>query len=115
MLSEWGLEEITVSRYALAQMIESRMKELLESVEKELKKYLKGNLLPGGIVLTGGGAQLPGLVELAKRELKLPVEMGKVREVESIIAEGVDPAHTSLAGAILWSHEHEAARTHSHE
>jgi len=36
----------------------------------------KQGLLPGGIVLTGGGAKLPGMVELAKKEFNLPCRIG---------------------------------------
>jgi cell division protein FtsA len=109
MLSEWGLEEISISRYALSQMIESRMKDLFEAVRSELKKYLKGSFLPGGVVLAGGGAKLPGVVELARRELKLPVELGKVREVESDLPEGTDPAYAVLAGAVLLGYERDSS------
>ena len=49
-------------------------------MQKELKKISKQNFLPAGIVLTGGGAKMPRIVELAKKELKMPCRLGKIND-----------------------------------
>ncbi len=104
VLAEWGLEHVNFSRYALAQIIEGRARELFESVLRELKRYTKDKALPAGVVLTGGGAELKGMVELAKYVLKLPVEIGRNREIESELAEAYEPAWSGVVGAILLAH-----------
>lgn len=107
VLADWGLEHVNISRYALAQIIENRMRELFELVARELRKDIKEKALPAGVVLTGGGAQLKGIVELAKDELKLPAQIGRSREIESELAEAYEPAWSGVVGAILGAHEQE--------
>jgi cell division protein FtsA len=71
-------EPLVFSKKMLARIIEARVSEILEEVQKELKKISKQGTLPAGVVLTGGGTRLPKMVELAKKELKLPCRIGKV-------------------------------------
>ena len=72
-----GEEPLIFSQKTLVRVIEARMAEIFQEVKKELKKIEKLGLLPAGIVLTGGGANLPSIVELAKKEFKLPCRIGK--------------------------------------
>ncbi len=67
----------------LAEIIEARFLEIFDLINKELKKISKNTLLPAGIVLTGGGAKIPGVVEMARKELKLPCQIGFSQEVVS--------------------------------
>jgi len=64
-------EILTFSPKMVAGIIEARVSEIFGEVNKELKKIGKQGKLPAGIVLTGGGANLPKIVDLAKKELKL--------------------------------------------
>ena len=57
-------------------IIEPRVSEILDLIQKELKKINKQELLPGGVVLTGGGAKIPKIKELTKETLKLACEIG---------------------------------------
>lgn len=66
----------SVSRRYIAEIIEVRLAEILELVGGELKQLGKDRRLPAGVVLVGGGAKLPGAAELARQELKLPVQLG---------------------------------------
>ena len=67
---------LVFSRKTLTKIISARVSEIFELVQKELKKISPQVLLPSGIVLTGGGAKLSKIVEIAKKELKLPVRLG---------------------------------------
>lgn len=78
-------------------IIEARISEIFSEIQKELKKTSKQNLLPGGIVLTGGGAKLPGIVEFAKQRLKLPCRLGRVKDIPGI----EDSALSTCAGLLL--------------
>jgi cell division protein FtsA len=71
-------EPLVFSKKMLARIIEARVSEIFEEVQKELKKISKQGMLPAGVVLTGGGIRLPKMVELAKKELKLPCRIGKI-------------------------------------
>lgn len=63
------------SRRKLDEIIEARIDDLCEKVNKELDKIHRKELLPAGIVVTGGSMYLPGLESILRRELKLPITM----------------------------------------
>lgn len=65
-----------ISRRFLSEIIEVRLAEILDLVNNELKALGKNVQLPGGVVVTGGGTKLPGMTELVRQELKLPVQIG---------------------------------------
>ena len=60
----------------LNEVIEARLCDIFESVENNLKKIKRAELLPAGVVFVGGGANTPGLLELSKSVLKLPSSIG---------------------------------------
>lgn len=67
---------LVFSEKELVDIIEPRVSEIFDLVNKELKKISRAGLLPSGIVLVGGGARLSKIVDLAKKELKLPTRIG---------------------------------------
>ena len=81
----------------LAEIIEARVSEIFGEVNKELKKISREKMLPAGIVLTGGGAKLPKIVEMAKKELKLPAKLGKPQGVLEL----EDPSLSTVCGLVL--------------
>ena len=72
-LAKMGEAGGNVSRQEVAEIMEARLAEIFDLVNKELKKIDRVGFLPAGIVLTGGGAKIKGIVEFAKQRLKLPV------------------------------------------
>ena len=98
-------ESERVSHKHVAEIIEARMEEIFDMVEKELKKISRSGLLPAGIVLTGGGAKLPGVVETAKATFKLPCHIGYPLEIVTAIDKINDPTFTTAIGLVLWGSE----------
>ncbi|MBX4191758.1 MAG: cell division protein FtsA [Candidatus Doudnabacteria bacterium] len=98
-------EEGKVSSKHVAEIIEARMEETFDLVNKELKKIGKDGQLPSGAVLTGGGAKLPGVVELAKKQLRLPVVVGTPGAVTTVIDRVNDPQFATSVGLVLWANE----------
>jgi cell division protein FtsA len=82
----------------LVDIIEPRVSEILDLIQKELKKINRQELLPGGIVLTGGGAKLPKIRELTKEALKLSCEIGTPK---GIVGVQDDPSLATVAGLVL--------------
>lgn len=74
-------EMVMFSRKQIVRVVEERVSEIFIEINKELKKIGKQELLPAGVVLTGGGAKLPRIKELAKKVLKLPCRIGKPKEI----------------------------------
>jgi len=70
-------EDNKISKRFLAEIIEARLSEIFDMVNERLKELNKFGKLPGGIVLLGGGAQMPFITNLAKEKFKLPVRIAK--------------------------------------
>jgi len=66
------------SKKKLDEIIDARLLDIFESIENNLKKIKRSELLPAGIVFVGGGANLPGLLELSKSTLRLPSSLGTI-------------------------------------
>lgn len=99
-------EEGRVSRHHLAEIIQARLEEIFSMVNKELKSVGRDGQLPAGAILTGGGAKLPGVVELAKKELRLPVQIGFPLNIATIIDRVDDPAYATAVGLVLWANDY---------
>lgn len=95
-------EETRVPQQLVAEMIEARLEEIFDRITAELKRIDRDGKLPAGIVLTGGGAALPGVVEFAKHYLRLPVSIGVPSETDTIIDQVVDPSFATVVGLALW-------------
>ena len=67
-------------------------------MQKELKSIGRQELLPGGIVLTGGGAKLPKIKELVKEQLNLPCQIGIPKGIMGLEE---DPALATVSGLVL--------------
>jgi len=91
-------EPLSFSQKNLTKIIEARVSEIFDEVQKELKKISKQGMLPSGIVLTGGGAKLPKIVELAKKELKLPCRLGRPADFSGLEDE---LAFSTVCGLVL--------------
>lgn len=64
------------SKRFVAEVIEARLSEICEFVNDELKSIGKERGLPGGIVVVGGGAKMPGVADLVQRELRMATQIG---------------------------------------
>ncbi|MCX6780737.1 MAG: cell division protein FtsA, partial [Candidatus Magasanikbacteria bacterium] len=95
-LAELGAaEQEVVDRKYVAEIIEARVEEIFRKIDKELRAIERSGLLPAGILFTGGGARLDGLVELAKKELRLPAALGYPMDITSLSEKVNDLAFTS--------------------
>jgi cell division protein FtsA len=80
---------------------EARVEELLEYVEKELQKIHRARKLPGGVVITGGTAKLPGIAEFTKEKLQLPVRIGKIHGVSGLVDTVEDISYSTVVGLMM--------------
>lgn len=80
---------------------EARVEELLEYVDKELIKIRRSRKLPGGVVITGGTAKLPGFAEFAKEKLQLPARVGKINEVSGLVDTVQDSSYAIVVGLMM--------------
>lgn len=104
-LRDLGGDDLTVSRKQIAEIIEARVEEIDKMVDRELQSIDRSGLLPAGIIVTGGGAKLPGLIEVGKRDFRLPVSVGFPQGYTSAIDKIQDPGFTTALGLASWAAE----------
>lgn len=92
----------TVSKRYLAEIMQARYYEIFSLVKGELDRVGRSGMLPAGVVLTGATAKAPGVLDLARDTLGLPVQMGFPVEVGGVIEKVDDPAYATVLGALVW-------------
>ena len=102
-----GEEDFIVPKKQLVKVVDARICELLDIVESELKKVSKNGILPAGIVLSGGGSNLPGFAFLVKDRLRLPVKVAEPFGFDGANNIVGDPSFSVAVGLVLWGKEKE--------
>jgi cell division protein FtsA len=97
-----GTGRQAVQRWKLAEIIEARVEEILSMIQQEIKRSGYDGLLPAGVVLCGGTAQLPGIQELGQHIFNLPVRVGTPRGIHGLVDRISNPAHAVGAGLMGW-------------
>jgi cell division protein FtsA len=105
MFGEDGQQKI--SRQFLSEIIEARTEEIFEIILKEIKRSGYDGLLPAGIVLCGGTAELPGIRDLARDVLNLPVRIGEPHDLQGLIDTLQSPAYATSVGLLEWGVKHD--------
>ena len=85
----------------ISMIVEARVEELLEFVDKELAKIKRSRKLPGGIVITGGSAKIAGLDEFTREQLQLSARIGKLHNIGGLIDTVEDQSYTTVIGLML--------------
>lgn len=93
------------SRLYINEIIEARVDEIFSYIIKELKKTGKFGKLPAGIVLTGGGAKLPYLIEYSREKLRLPASLGYPTGFLTGVEKINNLDYTTVCGLVLWGAE----------
>jgi cell division protein FtsA len=105
-IEELDSEDNVVTRKELQHIAGARLDEIFHLVRAELKKVGKDVMLPGGVVLTGGGSKMAGIEELAKEALQLPAMVGKPEGFTGIVDRINDPAYAAPVGLMLENMTH---------
>lgn len=82
-----AMTSIAFSKKRLDEIIQNRLTTIFSLIDNHLKKIKRDGLLPAGIILTGGGANTPGIIDVAKNALSLPariatLEIGKNTKIK---------------------------------
>jgi cell division protein FtsA len=95
-----------VSYQDLCDIIKARVEEILKLIVLEMPNSNYEELVPGGLVLTGGSANLSGLAALGRESLNMPVRIGVPSNTYGIGDMLQDPAYATSVGLILWGNKH---------
>jgi cell division protein FtsA len=82
-------------------IVEARVDELFEYIDKELKRVHRSRKLPGGVVIVGGTAKLPGIAEFAKEKLQLAARVAKIQPLAGLIDTVQDPQYVAAVGLMI--------------
>jgi cell division protein FtsA len=94
-------ETFTFGTNEIDEIVEARLEEIFDAIQKELKKAGRAGQLPSGVVLTGGTANLKGIAQYAKERLGLAARIGKSAGYGGV-AEDIDqPQYATAVGLML--------------
>lgn len=82
----------------ITMIVEARVEEILEFVDEELKKIHKSRRLPGGVVIVGGTANMPGIADFTKDKLELAARLGRLHAIEGMTDGIKKPEFVTAAG-----------------
>ncbi len=97
-----GQSHQVVPRWKLAEIVGARAEEILSMVQQEIKRSGYDGLLPSGVVLCGGTAQLAGIEQLGRDILGLPVRIGTPQAIHGLVDKVSNPAQAVGAGLMEW-------------
>lgn len=96
-------EQQQVSQRFISGVAQPRLEEIMQYVKQEVDKMAGDRLLPGGVVLTGGTAEIKGITELAGRVLQMPVRVGYPQGVGGMDDIVSLPAYATAVGVLIYA------------
>jgi len=91
-----------ISRKYVSEIINARVEEIFDKVDNEFKRIDRSGMLPAGVIFVGGGALLDGLVESAKKKLRLPAAVGQAKNINVVIDKVKNPEFLTALGLVIW-------------
>lgn len=96
-------QPVRINRQDLAHIIEARTAEIFSLLLQEVKRSGYDNLLPAGMVLTGGTSALPGIRRIANQVLGMPVRTGQPEKLVGLVDRLNSPAYATSVGLLQWA------------
>jgi len=105
-----GREPRSISRNVLASIIEPRMEEILSLVAREVKKSNPPDSLTAGVILTGNGSMLPGVVDLVEQIFDMPAKLGTPAGIDGFPDSLSISEYATTIGLINYGLKHDTER-----
>lgn len=102
-----GREPRVLSRQLLAEILEPRVEEIFNLINREIIKSGYEDVIASGIVLTGGTSILPGMPELAEQIFSMPVRRGIPQGVGGLIDVVSSPVYATGVGLVIYGSQHQ--------
>ncbi|MFV9504927.1 MAG: cell division protein FtsA [Oscillochloridaceae bacterium umkhey_bin13] len=99
-------EKQKISRHLLNEIIQARAEQVVELIYNEIRRSGYEGLLPAGIVLTGGAAQLSRFDELMRDMLGMPVRVGTPTDLSGLADSLDSPSYATGVGLLRWGSRH---------
>jgi cell division protein FtsA len=105
----------SISYNDLSEIISVRIEEMLRLIMLELPQSDYQKLIPAGLVITGGGANLPGIAELGQKVSRMPVRVGRPVMLDGVSDSLDDPAYATAVGLMLWKLRNKVTASPEHK
>ena len=92
-----------VQRRRIAEIVQARVEEICEMIQREVRRTVQDDILSAGVVLTGGTANLAGIAALAEQVTGLPARVGKPRNMQGLVDTLDDPGYAASVGVLQWA------------
>lgn len=99
----------------LVEIIEPRTEEILSIISKEIQKSNLAELIPSGLVITGGASQLRGLEQCAEQIFGMPTRIGTPQEILGLSQQSQNPGLALSVGLVQLSLQEEMETGHFHK
>jgi cell division protein FtsA len=96
-----GRAPFHIHRSLILSIVKPRMTEIFQLVKSKVEENSQLRMLGGGVVLTGGGANLPGAADLAAEVFNMPVRIGNPLSVGGLVDDYRNPAYATAVGLVL--------------
>jgi cell division protein FtsA len=106
-----GRKPRLLSRQVMAEILQPRAEEIFNLILKEVTTAGFDRVLNAGIVLTGGGSLLPGMVEVAEQVFDLPVRHGLPTGADGLVEPASGPEFATVIGLALYGAHHASSTT----
>ena len=97
-----GRKPRELPRQLLCEIIEPRMEEIFQLVNREIHRVGMEDLLSAGMVVTGGTGLLAGIEQLGEQVLEMPVRVGKPFGIGGLVDVVNSPMYATGVGLVLW-------------
>lgn len=109
-----GSDVLSFTTREIDEIVEARLEEIFELIQKELKHAGKAGQLPSGVVLTGGGANLKHIADYAKQNLGLAARIGKPTGYGGVAEEVEKPDFVTAVG-LMFADIEGSGTVHQHQ
>lgn len=99
-----------VSQRTVGEILEPRARELFEMLRENLRQAGMIEVCAAGVVLTGGGSRLPGMMDIADSVLRKPVRMASPTPIAKMPAVLAEPEFATVLGMVVYGHRARTAR-----
>ena len=99
-----------ISQRLVGEILEPRARELFEMLRENLRHAGMLEHCAAGMVITGGGARLPGIIDVADSVLRKPVRMAWPTPIAKMPSTLAEPEFSTVLGLIVYGHRARSAR-----
>ena len=105
-----GKDAQQVSQRMVAEIVAARVNEMMDIIYTELMQIASWERVPGGIVISGGAAQLAGICEVMEEYFSMPVRIGVPDNIRGMGADFNNPQNAAVLGGLIFAANNTGAR-----